>query len=534
MTAILDNLGRPMLPARRRVAGGGRAMASLSGGMTPYDAADITGQEMASWNPWLGSPDTELNPYRDRVVSRIRDMVRNDGWASGTVTRLLDSVIGPGFRLVSKPDHRSLSRFDRGFDAVWADEFGQAVEARWRDWAEDPGRWNDTARRLSFGEQLRVAFRHKIVDGDALAVINWLPERVGPGRAEFATSVQLVDPDRLSNPQLQPDTVTLRGGVEIDGYGAAIAYHIRQAHQADWFDGARSVTWNRVPRETGWGRPIVIHDFDSDRADQHRAAGGVLTPVLARLKMLAKYDAVELQAAIVNAIFGAFIESPFDHTLLTEALQDGDQHSQKDIADYQGNRADFHDERRLSLGGVRIPTLYPGEKIGTVAANRPNTAFEFFEGAVLRNVAATVGIAEQQISQNWARTNFSSARAALLEAWKTIGRMRASFGRGYATPILGAVLEEAIDRRELPLPRRAPDFMLARAAYSRCRWMGPARGWVDPVKEKQGAVLGMDAGLSTLEHECAEQGLDWEEVIEPQWAGAEIPAEQDAAKPEPQ
>ncbi len=68
--------------------------------------------------------------------------------------------------------------------------------------------------------------------------------------------------------------------------------------------------------------------------------------------------------------------------------------------------------------------------------------------------------------------------------------------------------------RELPLPAGAPDFMECRAAYTRCRWMGPGRGWVDPVAEKQGAVLGMQAGLSTLEAECAEQGADWEENLE--------------------
>jgi capsid protein len=32
------------------------------------------------------------------------------------------------------------------------------------------------------------------------------------------------------------------------------------------------------------------------------------------------------------------------------------------------------------------------------------------------------------------------------------------------------------------------------------------------LKEKQAAVMGIAAGLSTLEAECAEQGLDYEEV----------------------
>ncbi|PWI81110.1 phage portal protein, partial [Enterobacter sp. CGMCC 5087] len=68
---------------------------------------------------------------------------------------------------------------------------------------------------------------------------------------------------------------------------------------------------------------------------------------------------------------------------------------------------------------------------------------------------------------------------------------------------------------DLPLPRNAPDFAEARAAYSRARWMGPGRGWVDPVAEKKGVILGLDAGISTMEQEVAESmGADWEEIVD--------------------
>ena len=60
----------------------------------------------------------------------------------------------------------------------------------------------------------------------------------------------------------------------------------------------------------------------------------------------------------------------------------------------------------------------------------------------------------------------------------------------------------------------APDFYENRYAYTRCKWIGPGRGWVDPVKEAQACQIRMDIGLSTLEAECAGQGLDWEEVLE--------------------
>ena len=133
---------------------------------------------------------------------------------------------------------------------------------------------------------------------------------------------------------------------------------------------------------------------------------------------------------------------------------------------------------------------------------------------MMRTFAAASGISAEQITQDWSKTNYSSARAALLESWKTLTRRNVEFRLGTANPMYSSWLHEAMDRGELPLPSGAPMFLDARTAYSRCDWLGVARGWIDPVKEKQGAILGMDGGLSTLKRECAEQGLDYEDVIQ--------------------
>ncbi|MDE1901510.1 MAG: phage portal protein [Alphaproteobacteria bacterium] len=503
-------------------------------GGVPYDAADNYGEHMAAWQSLLWSPDTELNPYRDRIVSRVRDMVRNDGWASGAVTRILDNVVGANFRPISKPDYRTLAHVsgNPAFDAEWANEYKNAVEANWRIWANDPGRYCDTARALNVAQIMRLGFRHELIEGDALARVAWMPERVGKGRARYATAIEVIDPDRLSNPQLRFDQQTMRGGVQVDENGAAVGYWIREAHQGDWFNAAKSVTWEFEPRETEWGRPVIIHHFEHERAAQHRGGAGILTPVLQRLKMLIKYDGTELDAAIINAIFAAYIESPYDPQMVQDALGDSDS-----VGAYQNMRQDFHHERRITLGGSRVLNLFPGEKMNAVSATRPANNFRDFEGAMLRNVASGIGISAQQLSNDWSDVNYSSARAALLESWKTMTRRRDNFAHGFADPIFCAWLEESMDVDNLPLPAGAPDYADFRGAYARCRWMGPGRGWIDPVDEKAGAILGIDAALSTLEAECAEQGLEVEEVLDqrarelkmfadrgiplPSWANAE-------------
>lgn len=525
---ILDKSGNP-IPARgtREFA---RYMALNGPGWTPYDAASRFGDDVALWNPGLFSADTEINPYRDRIVSRVRDLVRNDGWASGAVTRSLDNIIGANLRPIFRPDYRALQAMtgNTKFDATWAHEFGRVADANYRMWANDPGKWCDIERGMTIPQMYYVAFRHELIDGDSLAVNRYEPGRMGLGRARYATALQLVDPDRLSNPMNTFDLMKLRGGVEIDDYGAACAYHIREAHQNDWYNAAKSIKWARIPRETDYGRPLVVHNFPHDRASQHRGGAGFLTPVLDRMKMLSKYDRVEMQSALVNAMFGAYIESPYDPNMVSDAMgttidlngQAPGQYSQvfeSGIGGYQDMRAQFHQERRIMLGDSRIPTLFPGEKIGTISAAHPHGNFGEFEAAMLRNVSAATGLSPQQITQNYADANYSSMRAAMIEAWKTFDRKRANFTIGFCHQVAIAWLEESLDLDDYPMPNGAvPDFIEARQAYGFARWIGPARGWVDPVAEKQGAWLGLKMGVGSLEALAAEQGEDLEEILDAQ------------------
>ncbi|RJF81120.1 phage portal protein [Azospirillum cavernae] len=475
----------------------GTPMRAQASAPTAYQASDPMSHELAGWHPVLGSADADLLPERADIVARIRDLARNNGWASGVVRREIDTVIGSGLRLSCKPDYRAL-----GLSAEWAAEWADQVEGQFRLWADDPGRWCDATRHYTLGGLFGLAYRHYVIDGDAVVILQWRPH-AGP----YATTIRVVDPDRLSNPQNVMDTDTLRGGVEFDSWGAAVAYHIRKRHPNDWPNAGRDAyVWERVPRETPWGRPITVHFFDKERDEQSRGVGR-LTPVLERLKMLDRYDKVELQAAVLNAILAAFIESPFDHDLIADALEDGK------LSGYQDLRKAFHENRNISMGGVRLPTLFPGEKIGFHTATRPNQAYASFEAQALRNIAAGTGSSYEQISTDWSQTNYSSARAALLETWKTMISRRKAFAGGLCSLIYVTWLEEAIDAGKVVLPVGAPDFYAARAAYARCDWIGPPRGWVDPVKERQGALLGVAGGLSTLDDESAEQGKDYQETL---------------------
>ncbi|WP_306133069.1 phage portal protein [Roseivivax marinus] len=485
----------------RRARAGGLRDAGINAS-SPYAAADTAIDTLSGYLPENRSPDAEILPGRNRVTARARDLVRNNGWAAGGVAKEVDSVIGSNFRPLLKPDWRAL-----GLSAEWSREFKEQVEARWRSYADDPRLFADTTRAQTVSQMFGTAYRTYLIEGEAIGVLNW--RRFRPTK----TCLRLVDPDLLSNPNGAADEARLRGGIEISRDGVARAFHFRQAHpHQGYFDAADAFRWKRIAREGRNGRPQVIHFFDKVRDGQTRGISR-LAPIVEKLKMEDHYARVELQAAVINAVLAAFIKSPMGPEVIDEMFSEG---GGEGFLNYQGARGQFYGQSNgIRVGGARVSTLYPGDEIGMVNTARPAAQFADFESAVLRNVASGLGISYEQLASDWSKTNYSSARAAMIEIWRGWTARRASFAQGFCQPFFMAWLEEQVLDGHIALPAGAPDFYEHWPAYARTKWIGPGKGFVDPVKEAQASAMRVALGLSTLEEEAAElTGTDYADNME--------------------
>jgi len=452
---------------------------------TSHTSASVTARELASWKPSKGSADNDLLPELSTIVARSRDLSRNHGVASGAIQTLNDNIVGTGLRLSAKPDYKLL-----GKTKEWEEEWQVKVEGLWRSWAET--NLCDASQTMNFHGLTTLVFKSCLVNGEALVLPLWLKGR------KFSTCLQLIESDRLSNPQNTTDNKNMRGGIEIDKYGAPVAYNIKKSHPGDYWIGADIDNWERIPAYTDFGRRRVIHIHDIERIGQTRGKP-ILTAIMPMFKMLDHYERSELQAAIVNAMIAAFIETPMDAENLNEM--------------FGGNGTDYLDAKKdwkVKLEGGSIIPIFPGDKISPFTPSRPNSAYGSFIENVLRNIGTGLNIPYELLLKDFSKTNYSSARAALLEAWRFFNGRRQWLADNWATPVYELWLEEVVNKGLVD----APDFYENRYAYTRCKWIGPGRGWVDPVKEAQACQLRMEIGLSTLEAECASQGLDWEEVLE--------------------
>jgi lambda family phage portal protein len=494
---LLGPDGSPLPPSARVAAGAGAMRAFGVAIGRSYQGASLTDPDLASWTVANPSPQLAVTSDRAILAARVHDLARNDGWAAGGVARMVDAIIGSNWRLSARPNAKAL-----GIDQDEADAVAEQIESLWRPYASGVDNAIDAGERLNWGGLLALNFRHRIWDGEAIAVSLWLKRSWA-----YSTCIQTIHPDRLSNPYNGPDTLYLRAGVEIGDRGQPLAYHFRSTHPGDqYFANPKLFTWDRVVRRTAWGRATVVHAFEPQAADQFRGVSP-LAPILKKIRMLGRYDEAELQASVLNAILAAFVTSPFDAEQLAETM------SADALSPYQDMRAEWHESNRVRLSGAQVNFLAPGEEIKLSSPNHPNSVYEAFERTALRNVATAIGVSYEQLSMDWSQVNYSSARAALLEIWRGFTSRKDNFAHQFAQPIYANWLEEAVDRGDVNLPKKAPKFLEAKSAWCESKWVGPGRGWVDPQKEALAAITRMDGGLSTMEHECDEQGMDWRVVL---------------------
>lgn len=475
-----------------------------------YTAGTNRARELSSWRAPIVSADMEINRDKPVLDARVKDMVRNEGYMQGAVDVHRDSIVGAQYVLNAQPNYKVL-----GADEKWSEEFQEAAEAKFHLWAESSDHWPDVSRTNTLTGLVRLAVGVSVYSGEVLALARW--SRKNGARRPFNTAIQMVDVDRLSNPYNQSDTQTLRRGVEKDSDGAALAYHIRKLHPSESFISPDIFTWQRVPATKPWGRKQVLHVFEQNRPDQSRGVSPVVS-VLKEMRMTKSFRDVTLQNAVLNASYAAAIESELPTDLIWEQMGGGAGGADNAVTQYMNQLAEYVGESRsLNLDGVKIPHLFPGTKLNfKPAATQGGVGMEF-EQSLLRYLASALGLSYEQFSRDYTKTNYSSARASILETWKYMQARKKMFADRFASFVYELWLEEAVAKGEVPLPAGKDRNWfyegLNKEALSRCEWIGAARGQIDELKETQAAVMRIEKGLSTYEDEIARTGKDFRVIF---------------------
>ena len=480
---------------------------AYNGAGTAYDAGNWKTRELEDWWPSLGSADDEALRNRDTLVARARDLYRNHPVIHGAVNKIVDAVIGSKVLLDAKPMHDLLGR-----DINWSLEWSLTTEAWFKAWAYGPGHEADVTCEASLGQIMRTALITRLVDGECLLVIR----NKARGPRMFTTCIEVIDTDRLSNPNGTADNMrlangnTMFGGIEYAADGEPVAYHIRVKHPAQFNTQGENFKWVRIARYSRTGKPQVIHSFRKHRANQRRGISG-LAPVIKRTRMNDNYDIAELEAALFDAINAGFVESPYPTSDVAAAMAPSGQESNAGWS--LAKQVAYRSENRVKMKGTRMIHTLPGEKVNFKQPARPAGNYPAFKGAGQHDMAAGLGIAYPQLSEDWAGINFSSARAMLNEKYRGFDSMGEEFCDQVCSPIYVAWLEEAVAIGVVKMPGGAARFYERRTLIGMSSWLRPGRGRVDPLKEGQASDLEVHAGRSNNAIECASNGMDIVDVL---------------------
>jgi lambda family phage portal protein len=456
-----------------------------------YHGASNSRAAMRDWRTTASDANAEVVHDLPTLRARARDLVRNAPLAAGAINTMVTNVVGTGLSLQSRIDPEALGMTDAAADA-WQ----RTTEREFRLWCESPDA--DATRVQNFYGLQSLAFRSALESGDVVSVLPSIVRRNSP----YTLAVQLIEADRICNPRFTVDTDRLTAGIEIDSYGAPVACHICDIHPGN-MRSAQAATWQRVGffgAQTG--RRNIIHLFDRRRPGQLRGIP-VLAPVIEPLKQLGRYTEAELQSAVISGAFSVFVKMDAESF---NDLFDGDSGKKyiESAAKWDGGM------NRNSLDGPgKAVNLLPGESIETANPGRPNSEFDPFVQAIVRQIGVALELPFEVLIKHFT-ASYSAARAALLDAWRFFRGRRDWLAGNFCQPIYELWLEEAVAIGRIDAPGFFADPVI-RKAYSGAIWVGDGPGSIDPAKEVKAAENRIKLGISTVSAESIlHDGVDWE------------------------
>jgi lambda family phage portal protein len=444
-------------------------------------------RETAGWLPWAGSADSDNLQDLPNIRRRTRDLQRNEPLANGAINTAVTKTIATGLSLRSVVDRDVL-----GMTADQASAWQMGAQSQFRLWAHNALMCDLRGDNNFYGQQ-ELAFRSALDSGDVLTLLPFRNRFNFP----YQLKTQLIEADRLCNKDGVADTEQLAGGVARDEDGLATEYHVLRQHPGGFYSRRE---WNVIPafgKASGRRNAILLKRML--RPDQSRGMP-YLAPVIEPLKQLGKYTNAELAAAVVSALFTVFIK-----TNGGGGLGIGGDGGPSTTAPKSGDS--------IRMGNAAIVELGQGEEIQIADPKRPNTAFDPFTLAILRQVGVCLELPFEVLVKHFT-ASYTAARAALLEAWAFIKKMRDWMGCGWCDPVYESWMWEAVLRGRVIAPGFTEDAAL-RAAYLGAEWIGDAPGLLDPLKEVQAARERIDGGLSNHSIETLGlMGTEWQTVHE--------------------
>lgn len=415
---------------------------------------------------------------QENLIARSTDAWMNLPLATAVIERRVTYAVGTGMMAIPQLDAERLgltpeaaatltAKIMRDYDAYMA--------------SKDP----DAERSATGYEQQEIVLRGQLLAGDMLA-LRVMPE--GQFGRRHLTAWKLVEGGRILSPLAHTDGEpitsavigdvgnTLVAGVEQDGYGAAVAYHVlkKAPDSAAWCRQAGDTT--RIP---AWGEktglPSAILVMQKKRAEQARGVP-LLAPVLETLKQISDLTDAELFAAVLTAMLAITYKSPG-----AGALPEADYGSGDIVSASAMPETAQASEYRMEAGTVlEIDT---DAEVDVKTPGRPNPAFDPFFVALCKQLGAALETPVEVLLLQF-EASYTASKAAMDNFYVLVRKVRESLGSHWCTPSYECWLyEQAAKGRYPEIPAAFFSDALLRELWSDVRHRGDGKIALNPLQE---------------------------------------------------
>jgi lambda family phage portal protein len=457
---LRDRIGAAMLellPTRAR-----RAWAAFSGARADTFKGAQLNRLTEDWTATLLHPDDEIRWNMRRLRARARDLERNNPYVRSYLRRLAVNVIGPnGIKVQAqirdnsgKPNTLLNGRLEDGF----------------AEWAEYP----TIDGKLSLTRFSNLCLKTVARDGEVF-VRKWF--NFDGNRFRFA--LEAIDPDQVDemlNRAADDGVNEIRLGVEVNSFGRPLAYHAWNKPDK-WFGSSMGRREQiRIPAGE------ILHLYDPDRVNQTRGLTWFISVMLS-LHMLDGYAEAELVAARLGASKMGFFQR-----------RQGEHQTGEPVEDPKTG------EIRTEANPGTFDFAPDGYEFQPWDPQHPNTQYGPFTKEQLRRISSGLGTAYNPLANDLEGVNYSSIRAGLLDERDNWRALQDWWVCAFLRPVYREWLNMALLAGAVKVDTR-DETKLRAVKFSPRGW-----AWVDPLKDMQAAIAGIQTGLTSRQAVLAEGG----------------------------
>lgn len=442
------------------------------------------GRLFSDWFAGATSADAEIRNSFAKLLTRSRDLERNNDYQRAFLASCDRNINGS-----AKYDLRmdcGEYKFASGKSPEWIPDkpADSIIETAWQEWGKKGT--CTVCGRYSWRDVKRMLVRATARDG------NFIARKIRGSRAgnRFKFALQIWEIDHLDVQKFEErrDGSCIRFGIEYNPDRRPVAYWMLAAHPGDNL----GVGYHAGMKSERFTAEEMYHVFMSDRVEQSIGYPWIVSAIT-RLRQLGMFEEAAVVAARVGASKMGFLkQTPGPNGQVQE--WDGEVNANGNPV-IDGSPGTFEG----------LPAGW--EVDGNWDPAYPNIETGDFRKAMLRGVAAALGVSYNTLGNDLESVNFSSARVGLFEEREMWKMLQIFYAESFLEPVFTDWLEMAITSGAVGLPI-AKFAKFNRPVFKSRRWP-----FIDPLKEISAAKEAVNLRISSRRQIVEEGGGDIEEVF---------------------